>query len=110
MQHKLVTRLSAALYGRAEPIPAESTWTHINQNFAMTVFRALVNNLGLEAMPGAVVDDVALLLTAVAEADDEFFKVVTRIRKKENAEYLGCKRNIEELTFLKSLIKNTTKS
>ena len=40
-----------ALYGGADPCPAESTWTHLTQAFKRTLMRRLLRKVGVDAWP-----------------------------------------------------------
>ena len=48
---KTIVAAHNALFGGPDPIPAESTWTHILPNFKKTLLRRAVHRIGINAWP-----------------------------------------------------------
>ena len=93
-----------SLLGEADPIPAESRWTHVLMNMKKTLLRAAVFNIGIEAfnIPAPAVESN---VDKDDEGSDAFFKFLHKTRIDKTTSYYFDARKMHELAVLTSLLE-----
>lgn len=96
---KMVFACSCALFGEADPVPAESRWTHLLMNMRKTLLRRCVHGLGLDAFqfaqsgnatePSCDIDDAA--------ATEAYHELVNKSRLQKTQAYFANPRSMHEL-------------
>ena len=92
---------SNALFGRRDPSPGESTWTHVLPNFQTTVLRHICHQVGIQSFPkkGNSKRNLGDERFGVEdEATGEFMTFLSSARRRRVEEYLADARNIWEVT------------
>ena len=100
-RQKNVRLTSNALFGRSDPSPGESTWTHVLPNFQMTVLRHVCHEVGIQSFPkkGNSKRNLGDERFGVEdEATGEFMTFLNSARRRRVEEYLADARNIWEVT------------
>ena len=87
-----------ALFGKAEPVPAENTWTHLLPNLAMVVARRIAFSWGTDALAGGSANhDAPEHHDPDQAAGDDFFTIVQGIRRRKLAGYIRTPENLHQL-------------
>lgn len=97
MKEKLVVALSHALFGEADPVPAESRWTHLLSNFKKTLLRKLVFGFGIKAFPNVTTPEDTKPAEGIKAALDEYFKKLQGQRVANTADYYQNDMNMFQL-------------
>ena len=86
-----------ACFGKADPEPAESRWTHVLPNLQRTALRRVLWGIGTEAIVGGPEDFSVDEVQLADEADENFIKVAQRVRRKTINAYLKDDATFKEL-------------
>ena len=106
-QQKNIRLTSNALFGRSDPSPGESTWTHVLPNFQITVLRHVCHEVGIQSFPKEGNSNRNLgdeRFGVEDEATGDFMTLLNSVRRRKVQEYLADKRNIHEVTVLSILL------
>lgn len=100
---KTTTAVVNALFGQADPIPAESRWTSMLANFKQTILRKLVHSAGiacfdLTADVGGSAEEG--MVQVDGEAGESFFQFIKQTRIGRVAEYYRDGRTFNELVVI----------
>ena len=93
-----------ALFATADPIPAESRWTHTLPNMKKCLLRKVCYNIGLDCFPGAIGEALAALQVD-GQVQEDFFKKVHRSRLQRAASYFADAENMYQLGVLTIVLK-----
>lgn len=95
---KMVFACSCALFGEADPLPAESRWTNLLMNMQKTLLRRCAQGLGLDAFQYAPVSGAAAAMMEVDEAAmEKFYDLVNKSRLDKTRMYFAEPRTMHEL-------------
>ena len=95
---KTTVAVHNVLFGRSDPTPGESTWTHTLPNFKQTCLRAVIYGVGVDALPGPDYEGASASIDASSgAADDNYYKVLKSVRKTKTNEYVRGPKNLREL-------------
>lgn len=94
-----------AMFGEADPVPAESRRTHLLGNMQKTLLRAAVFNIGLDAFEVADTGEDDGQVDIDADAFGGFGERARRVRSRRTIEYYGDRTNIWQLAVFVALLK-----
>ena len=86
-----------ACFGKADPEPAESRWTHVLPNLQRTVLRRVLWGIGTDAIVGGPENVSVGEVQLADEADENFIKVLQGVRRKATNAYLKDDATFKEL-------------
>lgn len=90
---KTLVAVVNALFGKADPVPAESRWTHTLANFKKTLLRKVVHNVGLACFSGD------------GSQEPTIHQIVHRARIAKTMSYYGDEGQMHELIVLTVLLQ-----
>lgn len=102
---KAVVACLNAMLGQADPIPAESRWTHLLANMQKTLLRAVVCRIGLESFDAPELANEDENIDVDADALGGSFEVARRVRARRTAEYYNDRANTHQLAVFVPLVQ-----
>lgn len=94
-----------AMFGQADPIPAESRWMHLLSNMRKTLLRAIVHRVGLDCFGCADMDADEGNIDVDADAVGGFAEKARAARSRRTKEYYNDDKNTFQLCIFACLIK-----
>lgn len=102
---KMAFACSRALFGSADPVPAESRWTNVLTNIKKLLLRACAKNLGVAALQFGVAAGPAQSFEVDGDAAEDYFTMVNRSRLQKTRDYFGNPATLPELVVYAALLE-----
>lgn len=107
---KTVRAIMHCMYSAADPIPAESRWTHMLANFKSSLLRKLVHSVGIDAFVNdsaavAEAEDDGSMVLGEGEALDNFMRKVAKTRRQKVVTYYRDESNFHKLAILTNTVQ-----
>ena len=99
MRERAMTAIVNGLNTKSVSTPAENTWTHVLENYKITLMRRFVYSVGIRAWDLDAKEPTTSLNIDDAAAS-EFYKVLQATRRLRTQEYYTADENFIELTMI----------